>query len=98
MKFSTGSYSLRPLIFSADKVKFLDRRYSPDERRQMLFYSIFALGVFAEVKDGEKKLGAKNETWYGFEVENPVVYRYYKLVLKNKGTMQIADIRLLGEE
>lgn len=48
MQFLTGGYSPRAKRkLSADSVKFRSRRYSPDERRKMLFQSILPL-VFAE--------------------------------------------------
>ena len=51
-----------------------------------------------EVTDGENQLEPTNEIWYGFEVEQPKEYKYYKLIIKNSGTMQLADLRLLGEK
>ena len=50
-----------------------------------------------EVEDGEENMGPTNQLWYGFEVENPVAYKYYKFVFRENGIMQLSEIRLLGE-
>lgn len=54
--------------------------------------------VIHEVTDGEEQLEPKNHIWYGFEIENPKEYKYYKIVFKENGTMQLSEIRFLGEE
>ncbi len=51
-----------------------------------------------EVADGEENMGPTNQLWYGFEVENPQAYRYYKFVFRENGIMQLSEIRFLGEE
>ena len=51
-----------------------------------------------EVKNGEDSLGAANHIWYGFEVEDPKEYRYYKFVFREDGIMQLSEIQLLGKE
>ncbi len=51
-----------------------------------------------EVTDGEENLGPTNQMWYGFEVENPTDYRYYKFVFHENGIMQLSEIRFLGDE
>ena len=51
-----------------------------------------------EVKDGEKHMGPTNYLWYGFEVENPKEYKYYKFVFRENGIIQLSEIRLLGKE
>ena len=51
-----------------------------------------------EVADGEDQMGPTNQLWYGFEVENPTEYKYYKFVFHNNGTMQLSEIQFLGEE
>ena len=51
-----------------------------------------------KVEGGGDKLGAENLTWYGFEIENSAAYKYYKIKFKNSGTMQLSEIRLLGDK
>lgn len=47
---------------------------------------------------GEELLEAKNYMWYGFECQNPGLYKYYKFVFENEGIMQLSEIRLLGSK
>lgn len=54
--------------------------------------------VIDEVTDGEEQMGATNQLWYGFEVENPKEYKNYKIVFKENGIMQLSEIRLMGEQ
>jgi len=49
-----------------------------------------------EVTDGEAAMGAANHLWYGFEVDEPVAYQYYKFVFREEGIMQLSEIRFLG--
>jgi hypothetical protein len=52
-----------------------------------------------EVTDGEENMGPTNQLWYGFETENTERYRYYKFVFREAGgTMQLSEIRFLGDE
>lgn len=51
-----------------------------------------------EVEDGEENMDATNHIWYGFEVEDPKDYKYYKFVFRENGIMQLSEIRLLGDE
>ena len=51
-----------------------------------------------EVTDGEESMGPTNQLWYGFEIENPEAYKYYKFVFRENGIIQLSEIRLLGEE
>jgi len=51
-----------------------------------------------EVTNGEEELAPTNHLWYGFEVDKPKEYKYFKIVFKENGTMQLADFRLMGEE
>jgi hypothetical protein len=51
-----------------------------------------------EVKNGEENLGPENHIWYGFEVEEPKEYKYYKFVFREDGIMQLSEIQLLGKE
>ena len=51
-----------------------------------------------EVKNGEENMDATNHIWYGFEVEDPKEYKYYKFVFRENGIIQLSEIRLLGEE
>ena len=52
-----------------------------------------------EVTDGEESLGPTNQLWYGFEVDEPTEYRYYKFVFRETGgIMQLSEIRFLGDE
>ncbi len=48
------------------------------------------------VDNGEDKMAAENFMWYGFEVDSPGAYKYYKFVFKNQGIFQLSEIRLLG--
>ena len=49
-------------------------------------------------KNGEENLGPENHIWYGFEVEDPKEYKYYKFVFREDGIMQLSEIQLLGKE
>ena len=53
--------------------------------------------LIQEVADGEAQLGPTNQLWYGFEVENPTAYKYYKFVFRENGLIQLSEIRLLGD-
>lgn len=48
------------------------------------------------VTDGEKQMDPINKSWFGFEIENQGSYKYYKIVFKNEGIMQLSEIRFLG--
>ncbi len=48
------------------------------------------------VDKDDNPLGAQNQIWYGFETDNTVAYKYYKIHFENNGTMQLSDFRLLG--
>jgi hypothetical protein len=52
--------------------------------------------VIGEVSGGESKLDAVNYTCFGFDITTPAAYRFYKLLIKNDGVMQLSDIILLG--
>ena len=52
--------------------------------------------VISEEADGDSKMGTDDQIWYGFECQNPAAYKYYRIVFKNNGTMQLAEMRLLG--
>lgn len=54
--------------------------------------------VISEISDGKDQMGEYNFMWYGFEIENPAEYKFYKIVFKNKdGIMQLSDIRLMSK-
>ena len=48
------------------------------------------------VDNGEDSMDAENYMWYGFKIDSPGTYKYYKFVFKNQGTVQLSEIRLLG--
>ena len=50
----------------------------------------------ASVSNGEKQMDPINKSWFGFEIENQGAYKYYKIVFKNEGIMQLSEIRFLG--
>ena len=52
--------------------------------------------VIDEVSGGESKLDAVNYTCFGFDITAPAAYKFYKLLIKNDGIMQLSDIILLG--
>jgi Spore coat assembly protein len=52
--------------------------------------------VIDSVDDGENQLDAVNYTCFGFTVDNPISYKYYRLWIKNDGTMQLSDLILFG--
>lgn len=49
------------------------------------------------VDNGEESMGAENYMWYGFSMDSPGKYKFYKMVFENSGTMQLSEIRLLGK-
>lgn len=49
------------------------------------------------VDNGEESMGAENYMWYGFSIDSPGKYKFYKMVFEISGTMQLSEIRLLGK-
>lgn len=53
--------------------------------------------LISEIDGDANNMMPVNQIWYGFAVDDPVEYTYYKFVFKNgDGTMQLSEIRLLG--
>lgn len=53
--------------------------------------------LISEIDGDDNNMTAVNQIWFGFAVDEPVEYRYYKFVFENgDGVMQLSEIRLLG--
>lgn len=90
--FTAKAYALRT---ANDTEQYADR--NPD--RWVLYGRMSENDEWVEidtVNGGEEQLDPKNFTLYVFEIDNPTAYKYYKLWIKNKGTMQLSDLILLG--
>ena len=48
------------------------------------------------VQNGKTALNAVNDTAYGFEIDYPQSFRYYKIEFRNEGILQFSDMILLG--
>ena len=85
--FRTGNDTMEYSSRNPDSWKLYGRSSDSDEWT-----------LIHEVKDGEENMGPTNHIWYGFEVEDPKEYKYYKFVFRENGIVQLSEIRLLGKE
>ena len=85
--FRTGNDTMEYSSRNPDSWKLYGRSSDSDEWT-----------LIHEVKNGEENMGPTNHIWYGFEVEDPKEYKYYKFVFRENGIVQLSEIRLLGEE